>query len=63
MNEKVEVIALIRQLYGNRMIDPEETFSVEADEANALEAMDAVKRKPIDTKTKKYNRRDMRAEA
>ncbi len=63
MNEKVEVVALIRQLYGNRMIDPGEAFDVEADEANALEAMDAVKRKPADPKAKKYNRRDMRAEA
>jgi hypothetical protein len=62
MNETVEVVALVRQLYGNRMIDPEETFSVEAGEADALEAMDAVKRKPADPKAKKYNRRDMRAE-
>ncbi len=62
MNEQVEVVALIRQLYGTRMIDPEETFSVEAGEADALEAMDAVKRKPADPKAKKYNRRDMRAE-
>ena len=62
MNEKVEVIALVRQLYGTRMIDPDETFSVEPDEVTALEAMDAVKRKPSDPKAKRYSRRDMRAE-
>lgn len=67
MTERVEVVAQIRQLYREKMVDPEESFDCDVTDVPALEAIGAIRQKAPDetTEPKKkghYARRDMRAE-
>lgn len=64
----VSVTALQRQLYGNRMIDPGESFECEEQYVLALELNEMIRRNAQEVSEKKsarknYERRDMRADA
>jgi hypothetical protein len=65
--ETVEVVVLTRQMYNVKMYNPGDTFTCHSDEANALIALDQVRRKtaedPPAGKSGRHHRRDMRAEA